>query len=108
MHGWSMHPRQVIEIRGPLPRALFARFLRVEERDVAAWEESRRGPEGPALALLELLWRRPSALLVLRDLNLAAMSVSDGDALAEHVEALEVATARGARVRADGRLHRPR
>lgn len=55
-------PRQ-IRAKLNLSRDQFARVIGVSERTVEGWEQGRRRPSGPALALLRVAARHPESVL---------------------------------------------
>lgn len=57
-----MKPRHVVEIRSALSQAEFARRLGISVYTLRNWEQGRRAPDGPALALLRLIEKHPQLL----------------------------------------------
>lgn len=55
-------PRE-IRSRLKLSRAQFAIVIGVSERTVEGWEQGRRKPSGPALALLRVAAKHPESIL---------------------------------------------
>lgn len=55
-------PRQIRDQLN-LTRQQFARIIGVSERTVEGWEQGRRRPSGPALALLRVAARHPESVL---------------------------------------------
>ncbi len=54
-------PPQVIRANLQLSQAAFAALMGVSVRTVQDWEQGRRKPSGPALALLRIAEQRPDA-----------------------------------------------
>lgn len=52
-----------IRMQLDLTREQFARMIGVSERTVEGWEQGRRKPSGPALALLRVAARHPESVL---------------------------------------------
>lgn len=55
-------PREIRD-RLKLSRAQFALVIGVSERTVEGWEQGRRKPSGPALALLRVAAKHPESIL---------------------------------------------
>ncbi len=56
-------PPQVIRARLNLSQAAFASLMGVSLRTVQDWEQGRRKPSGPALALLRIAEQKPEVFL---------------------------------------------
>ena len=59
------HPRQVRETLG-LSQAEFAAMMNVSVRTIQDWEQERRKPSGPAVALLRIAEQKPEVFLELK------------------------------------------
>ena len=58
-------PPQVIRAKLQLSQAAFAGLMGVSLRTVQDWEQGRRKPSGPALALLRIAEQKPDVFLQL-------------------------------------------
>jgi putative transcriptional regulator len=54
---------QAVRERSGLSQAQFARLLNVSVKTLQNWEQARREPTGPAMALLRIVEREPAAAL---------------------------------------------
>jgi len=52
-------PPQVIRLKLNLSQSAFAGLMGVSVRTLQDWEQGRRGPQGPALALLRIAEQHP-------------------------------------------------
>ena len=59
------HPRDIRENLG-LSQSEFAAMMNVSVRTVQDWEQERRKPSGPALALLRIAEQKPAVFLELK------------------------------------------
>lgn len=61
----SYKPSQIVKARKSLKmsQAQFARTMQIPKATLQSWEQGRRRPEGPALVLIKVMSKNPSAVV---------------------------------------------
>ena len=62
-HARMVYPVRPLRRRLGMSQAAFARAFGISVDTLQNWEQGRREPEGPARALLKVIWREPEAAM---------------------------------------------